>query len=129
MSGPKPDNAKGPACCPELGQLLEPRFFKALCDPNRIALVARLAQCARPCTVSQMAECCPIDLSVVSRHLAILRDTGILLAEKRGKEVYYSVDYPRLVGTLRAVADAIDACCPADDAARIQEVRTTTPTT
>ena len=126
MSKPKSDNPKGPACCPELGELLEPRFFKALCDPNRIALVARLAQCVKPCTVSQMAECCPIDLSVVSRHLAILRDTGILRAEKRGKEVYYSVDYPRLVGTLRAFADAIDACCPADNALRRESHTTTT---
>ncbi len=126
MRRQKTDNPKGPACCPQLGDLLEPRFFKALCDPNRIALVARLAQCAKPCTVSQMAECCPIDLSVVSRHLAILRDTGILRAEKRGKEVYYWVDYRRLVGTLRTVADAIDACCPPDEVRRRESQTTIT---
>lgn len=97
-----------------MGRLLEPRFFRALCDPNRIALLVRLAQCCESRTVSQMAECCPVNLSVVSRHLAMLRDAGILAAEKRGKEVYYSVRFPRLVTRLRAIADAIEACCPSE---------------
>lgn len=48
-----------------------------------------------------------------SRHLAILRDAGIVSAERRGKEVYYSICAPSLVETLRSLADAIEACCPA----------------
>ena len=93
------------------GSLLEPRFFRALCDPSRVALLARLAQCCEPCTVSQLAACCPTDVSVVSRHLAMLRDAGILHAKRRGKEVYYSVRYPELIATLRSLADAFEACC------------------
>ena len=46
------------------------------------------------------------------RHLAQLRDAGILQCCKRGKEVYYSVCAPHLVRTLRAIADAMEACCP-----------------
>ena len=98
-------------CTPAITDVLAPRFFRALCDPNRIALVIRLAQCGRPCTVSELAKCCPTDLSVVSRHLALLRDAGVLTARKRGKEVYYSVPYEGLAGTLRAMADAIEGCC------------------
>ncbi len=92
-------------------ELMDPRFFKALCDPNRIALLVRLAACDEPCTVSQIAACCPTDLSVVSRHLAVLRDAGVLVSEKRGKEVLYTVRYSDLAGTLRAIADAIEGCC------------------
>ena len=99
-------------CCADLGKLLEPRFFKALCDPNRIALLGRLAKCRRPCTVSELICCCEVDVSVVSRHLAMLRDAGVLRSEKRGKEVYYSVRYREMVGTLRTLADCIEACCP-----------------
>jgi DNA-binding transcriptional ArsR family regulator len=99
------------ACCPEIGELLEPRFFKALCEPNRIALLVRLARCCRPSTVSEIAECCPVDMSVVSRHLGMLRDAGILCAQKRGKEVYYSVRFSELATTLRSLADAVEACC------------------
>jgi len=102
---------KSRRCCQRMTDLFEPRFFKALSDPNRITLLVQLAQCCTPCTVSQIAECCPVNISVVSRHLALLRDAGILEARKQGKEVYYSVRYSVLAGTLRAIADAVDTCC------------------
>jgi DNA-binding transcriptional ArsR family regulator len=98
--------------CPAVGRILDPRFFRALGDPNRIHLLARLARCRGPCTVSQLAACCPVDLSVVSRHLTILRDAGILEARKRGKEVFYTVRFDTLAGALHRMADAIEACCP-----------------
>ena len=98
------------SCC-NITNTMNPLFFKALCDPNRIAILVRLAQRCAPITVTQITECCPVDISVVSRHLAILRDAGVLEAEKRGKEVYYSLKYAELVETLRAMADAIENCC------------------
>lgn len=94
-------------------ELLEPRFFKALCDPNRIAILIRLASCGRPCTVTELGKCCPVNISGVSRHLAMLREAGILDARRRGKEVYYTVRFSSIVPTLRSIADAIDSCCPA----------------
>ena len=106
---------KSTTCCRDIGEVLEPRFFKALSDPNRIALLVELAQCCAPCTVSRIAECCPVNISVVSRHLALLRDAGILEARKQGKEVYYSVRYSVLAETLRAIADAVDTCCSQRD--------------
>ena len=53
-----------------------------------------------------------MDVSVVSRHLAILRDAGLLEATRRGKEVHYRVRYDIVTGTLRSVADAVEQCCP-----------------
>ena len=79
------------SCCSGLEDRQAPRLFKALCDPTRIAILVRLARYQGELTVGQVAECCPIDLSVVSRHLATLRDAGILSSERRGKEVYYSL--------------------------------------
>ena len=86
-------------CCESVERLIDPKFFKALGDPNRIAIVARLARCCGSYTVSRVAECCTIDLSVVSRHLVALRDAGIVDVEKRGKEVYYSVRFPEIAKT------------------------------
>ena len=94
--------------------MLSPGMFKALGDPNRVAILLRLATGCAPSTVTQVSECCPVDISVVSRHLALLRDAGILQAHKRGKEVYYSIRADTIVGTLRAIADAIESCCSAD---------------
>jgi len=101
-------------CCAKVNGLLSPQFFKALCDPNRIAIFARLAECREPLSVGEVAERFPIDISVVSRHLSILRDAGVLEARKRGKQVYYLVNYSALVSLLRNMADAIEACCPND---------------
>jgi DNA-binding transcriptional ArsR family regulator len=115
MSKQRLANTAPRKCCRDLTKLLQPRFFKALGDPKRIAILIRLARCRVPCTVGQVAACCPVDISVVSRHLALLREAGILDAEKRGKEVYYSVRYPGLAATLHAMADAIEACCPPEN--------------
>lgn len=111
------DPAGAATCGPELSHLLSPKLFRALSDPNRLSILLQLCGCCGPQTVSEVAGCCPVDLSVVSRHLAVLRDAGILAAEKRGKEVYYTVRFTALAQTLRALADAIEACCP-DGAAR-----------
>lgn len=100
-------------CCDEVRGLMPTGLFKALGDANRVAILAELAAAGVPRTVSQIAGPLPVDLSVVSRHLALLRQAGVLAAERRGKEVYYSVRYRGLAATLRAMATAIDACCPA----------------
>ena len=99
-------------CCSDVESLLPAKFFKALCDPNRLAIFAYLAGCCAPETVSEVARRFPVDISVVSRHLAMLRDAGILRAEKKGKRVFYFVSYSALVRVLRNMADAIEACCP-----------------
>lgn len=104
------------ACCSCLGDVLEPWFFKALCDPSRLAVLCRLAECSRPCTVKEIAACCPTDLSVVSRHLALLRDVGILKYERKGREVYYAVDCAAVASRLRQIAGALEVCCSAAEA-------------
>ena len=97
---------------PSLSASLSPDFFKALADPNRVAILAQLARSHRSQTVSDVARRCPIDLSVVSRHLKILRAAGILESEKRGKLVFYRVRRPYLVALFRDLADALDAPSP-----------------
>ncbi|MHA1442897.1 MAG: ArsR/SmtB family transcription factor [Candidatus Heimdallarchaeota archaeon] len=90
----------------------EPRFLKAFSDSTRLRILAHLVEAREPQIVSEVAKNFPIDVSVVSRHLAILRNEGILLAEKQGKEVYYSVRYEFLSSIFRGFANAIESCCP-----------------
>jgi ArsR family transcriptional regulator len=103
---------QAPTCCTNLTDFLAPDLFKALSDPNRVILLSRLAQSGAEQTVSQVATCCSVDLSVVSRHLKTLKDAGIVACEKRGKEVFYRVRIDELVGLLRGLADALESCCP-----------------
>ncbi len=106
---------RGPACRPPLESLLDPRLFRALSDPTRLHLLVCLAGCCGPQTVGQAAECCSVDFSVVSRHLALLRDAGVLSVEKKGREVLYQVRCGEVARILRTLADALDACCPGED--------------
>lgn len=102
-------SAQAPGC--DLRGHLRVDVFKALGDGSRLAILASLAEAARPLRVSEIGTCCPQDLSVVSRHLAILRDAGVVQAERRGREVYYQIQWSDVAGMLRELADAFERCC------------------
>ena len=95
-----------------IDHLLNPLLFKALCDPTRVALVGCIAKCGRACAVGEIAECCAVDISVVSRHLALLARAGVLEAKKKGRIVSYRLRFADLCQSLRSLADAIEECCP-----------------
>lgn len=90
--------------------VLAPEMFRALSDATRLRLLACLAKCARSCSVSEIGECCDVDLSVVSRHLAILEEAGIVGQEKQGRSRLYHVRFEYVCGVLRALADALESC-------------------
>jgi len=106
----RPGGAKR-GCCEGLGQLLSPRLFKSLSDPTRIGLVVAIADAKQPATVSELAKGRPIDLSVVSRHLRMLREAGVIECVKRGKELHCSLSKVKIVKSLRDLADELEACC------------------
>jgi ArsR family transcriptional regulator, arsenate/arsenite/antimonite-responsive transcriptional repressor len=99
-------------CCNPVDDLLDPALFKALGDPTRLKLLACLAKCGRACSVTEVAECCSVDFSVVSRHLAALEKAGVLQSVKNGRVVSYTVRYQELSRTLHDLANAVCACCP-----------------
>lgn len=89
---------------------LSPEMYRALGDPNRLALLVRLASATRPLTVTELGECCGVHISGVSRHLALMREAGLLEWSREGREVRYSLDLGNLTKKLRGLADAIEAC-------------------
>ncbi len=99
-------------CGGPIDGLLDPGLFKALCDPTRVLLLGCLIKCGRACSVGEVAECCSVDLSVVSRHLRMLEGAGVLHSVKDGRTVSYIVRFGHLCTTLRMLADAIEKCCP-----------------
>lgn len=102
-----------PDPCPSaLQRHLDPELFRALGDPVRLTLLARIAAAAEPLTVNEASACCGVHLSGVSRHLKILLRAGAVEAEKRGREVRYRVAARPLIDMLRGLADALEDCCP-----------------
>ena len=116
------------SCCGSgLQELLSPQLFRALADPRRLSLLVRLADEGRPCTVGQLAEGSGVDLSVVSRHLATLREAGVITCEKQGKEVWCKVQAGAVARILRDLADALETCCPAADCASVSSEASAPP--
>tara|TARA_R110002020_G_scaffold280541_2_gene496283 strand:+ start:483 stop:860 length:378 start_codon:yes stop_codon:yes gene_type:complete len=99
-------------CCGPIDDLLDAELFKSLGEPTRLKLLSCLAKCGRPCSVTELTECCAVDISVVSRHLAVLEKAGVLTSMKEGRTVYYAVRYKHLTEAFRALAKAIEGCRP-----------------
>jgi ArsR family transcriptional regulator len=100
------------ACRRPVDGLLDPVLFQALGDPTRVQLLACLMKCGRACLVSEVAACCVVDLSVVSRHLKVLAGAGIVESSRTGRLVSYRVRYESLSERFRQLASAIVECAP-----------------
>lgn len=99
-----------PASARELEHRLDPGMFRALSDPTRLTLLARLATAPGWLTVTAASSCCGVHLSGVSRHLKALHEAGLIEARREGREMRYRLDSGALAGRLRHLADALDDC-------------------
>lgn len=106
------DPQEAAKCCGPMDELLDAELFKALGDPTRLKLLSCLAKCGRPCSVTELTQCCAVDLSVVSRHLSALEKAGVLSSAKEGRTVFYTVRYKHLTDAFRSLAKAIEQCRP-----------------
>ena len=106
-----PGTADGVECCaplaceplPEAGAQELAVLFKAVADPVRLRLLSLIA-------CHEGGESCVCDLTgafdmtapSVSYHLRILREAGLISAERRGTWVYYRVE-PAVMARMSAV--------------------------
>jgi len=80
-------------------------IFKALGHPARLAMVVALGESER--CVCDLRELVGLDISTVSKHLAVLKSVGLVEADKRGKQVFYSLRLPCTLGFLECVDKAV----------------------
>ncbi len=78
------------------------RVIKALAHPTRVFVVEELSRHGKRC-VCELTEAIGADISTVSRHLAILKNAGIVRDEKRGTQVHYRLSTPCIARFLRCV--------------------------
>lgn len=77
------------------------RVIKALAHPARLQIVDELQ--AGPRCVCEIRGKVGSDLSTVSKHLAVLRNAGIVRDEKRGVQVFYRLQCPCVTHFLACV--------------------------
>ncbi|MDQ6986796.1 MAG: metalloregulator ArsR/SmtB family transcription factor [Mariprofundaceae bacterium] len=64
------------------------QLFKGLSDPVRLRIAHLLAHSGELC-VCHITDALSLPQSTVSRHLNTLKHCGLVVAERRGKWVYY----------------------------------------
>ncbi len=89
-------------------QLLD--FTKAIGSESRIQILLLFFD-GQERTVNQITEAVGLGQPTTSEHLAIMRRSGILKAEKRGKEVYYKPDRIQIAHYLDVLSSLLKKCC------------------
>lgn len=74
-------------------------FFKAMAHPQRLALLERLV--SGPGTVTELAESVGLDVPNASRHLAQLKQAGVVDAKREGQTISYRLSSPQVAELLR----------------------------
>ncbi len=67
------------------------RLLAALADPVRLSIVRQLSADGMVCACD-FAACTEVSQPTVSHHLKVLREAGIVTAERRGTWIYYALD-------------------------------------
>lgn len=81
------------------------RIMKALAHPSRLFIVDELSRGER--CVCELTEMIGADVSTVSKHLAVLRDAGLVLDDRRGQQVFYRLRVPCILNFFGCVEAVI----------------------
>ncbi len=74
---------------------LHARICKAIADPKRLMIITELRN--GPMTVNDLADALEMSQSNTSQHLAVLRERGVVQADKDGLNVIYSLRSKKVV--------------------------------
>ena len=91
------------------------KFFKTLSEPVRLEILKFLMENGRS-DVGTIAEHMPQDRSVISRHLNLMHESGILNCEKETRHMFYEVNGTNFIDKLenitKQIRQCINECCP-----------------
>jgi len=82
------------------------RVLKALAHPTRLWMTEQLVNGER--CVCEFVEAIDADFSTISKHLAVLKQAGIVADEKRGKQVYYRLKVPCVLDFMSCIEAVIN---------------------
>ena len=80
-------------------------MLKAIAHPMRIAILSFLEEDVS-LTVTEIHERLGIEQSTTSHHLGILKDKGVLISKRVGKNTFYSLKH----STLSHIVDCVSKC-------------------
>ncbi len=84
--------------------------FQALGDPTRREILRLLRR--REMTAGELAEKFPLAKSTLSGHFSVLKNAGLIVAEKNGTSIVYSLNVSVVEQTMAAVMDLFEVGKP-----------------
>ncbi len=96
----------------DLSLTLKAKLFRGLADTSRLALLEALRRGEK--TVSELVVATGLSQPNASRHLACLKECGLVASRQEGRFVYYALADPRVEDVLRDAEGIL-----ADVAARV----------
>ena len=94
-------------------------IIKAMGHPTRLFIVDQLSQ--KEHSVNELTEMVGDDVSTVSKHLAVLRNAGIVRDERRGAQVFYTLKVPCILNFFGCVEQVLKTT--ADDHLQVIRIR------
>jgi len=90
-----------------MGQMMDPRsrFFMAIASDQRIKIIEALRSGEK--SSSELINLLQLDPSVVSRHLMMLRNAGLINARKEGVSLFFAVADKRLFQIIDVATEMI----------------------
>ncbi len=99
----------------QLVDVIDSKFFKTLSEPVRIQILRLILVNGRT-DIGTIAEQLPQDRSVISRHLNLMQEVGILTCEKQSRHMFYEINaqafLDKLVNITELVRTCMAECCP-----------------
>ena len=77
-------------------------MMKAIAHPLRLSILSNLSE-GEERTVTEIHEAIGIEQSTASHHLGILKDKGVLISRRKGKNTFYRVKNKNLKNLLECV--------------------------
>lgn len=85
-------------------------FTKSIASESRINILLLFLD-GQERTVNEICQAVGLGQPTTSEHLAIMKRSGVLVSDKRGKEVYYHPDRLKIAHYLEVLSDMLRKCC------------------
>ena len=85
-------------------------YFQGLGDPVRQQILSLLID-KESMNVTQIAEHIPMSRPTVSHHLKILRQAKLLKVQKKGTEMYYSLEFAEAIALMKQLVQLVEEEC------------------
>lgn len=99
----------------ELVEAIDSKFFKTLSEPVRIQILKFLMLNGRA-DIGTIAKHLPQDRSVISRHLSLMEEVGILTSQSETRHVFYEINgrlfLEKIIDITEKIQKCMKECCP-----------------